>query len=74
MDLTNGLSPIHEHWIYLNYIEDEKERYKEIQEMMKEINWRLRPEIAKEIDKPKSPTFQMEEEHIQALDVFFNKD
>jgi hypothetical protein len=71
LDLTKGLTPIHEYWIYLNNIEDEKDRIEEIKILMQEINWRLRPETADAIEKKITGTSQTTEEDLGMLEKIF---
>ncbi len=68
------MGPIHKSWIYLNYIEDEKDRIEETKTIMSEMNWRLRPETAKEIDKAEkqqSSTASINQNQEKYLDKLF---
>ncbi len=65
---------LHENWIYLNVIEDERERIAEIKEIIKELHWRLRPEIYNELEKEKETVSETSEEHLHLLDTLFEKE
>ena len=41
---------------------------------MNELNWRLRPETAQEIEKSKQPSVEIDEKHIEVIEKFFEKE
>lgn len=57
----------------MNFIEDKKERIDEIKEIIRVLNWRLRPETAKDFEQQTNQASQIPEEHLQILDKLFEK-
>lgn len=77
--INRGLSELQKFWIYLNYVEDENSRIGEVHEIIKALNWRLRPETAVKIQEDenmrtgrnKNKQQQTAEEHINIIEKMF---
>jgi uridine kinase len=60
-------------WIYLNYVEDQNNRIDEIKSIIETLNWRLRPEVASEIEKNKNKEeiIGPSDKHIKIIEKIF---
>lgn len=51
INIDKGLGEAQKYWIYFNQIEDENKRVDEIHQIIKTLNWRLKPETAARIEE-----------------------